>query len=61
MVKKIALNVFYTLAIIICIIGIVWCVSNNQYPYIAAFIGFAVFFGYLKLKLFKEMRNLLKK
>lgn len=61
MVKKIALNVFYNLAIIVSVIGIIWCYNNGKYPVIALFVATAAFFIYLKIQLMREMKNTLKK
>ncbi|MES2456087.1 MAG: DUF6358 family protein [Bacteroidota bacterium] len=61
MVKKIALNVFYNLAIIVSIIGIIWCFNNAKYPLIALFLTTGVLFGYLKVQLMREVKNTLKK
>ncbi|MEJ2883813.1 DUF6358 family protein [Pedobacter sp. GR22-6] len=59
--KKIALNVFYNLGIIISIFGMVWAYNNAKYPVIAFFLATAGFFVYLKIQLVKEMRSSLKK
>jgi len=61
MVKKIALNVFYNLAIIVSIIGAIWCFNNEKYLVIALFVATGAFFIYLKIQLMKEMRKTLKK
>ncbi|WP_090785685.1 DUF6358 family protein [Pedobacter sp. ok626] len=58
--KKIALNVFYNLGIILSIFGMVWGYNNKQYLVIGLFVITAAFFLYLKLQLIKEMRNSLK-
>lgn len=61
MVKKIALNVFYNLGIIVSVFGIFWAFSNGKYPVIALFVATAGFFLYVKIQLIKEMRDNLKK
>jgi hypothetical protein len=58
--KKIALNVFYNLGIILSIFGAVWGYNNHKYLVIGLFVVTAAFFLYLKLQLVKEMRNSLK-
>jgi hypothetical protein len=58
--KKIALNVFYNLGIILSIFGITWGYNHNQYLPIALFVATGAFFVYLKIKLVKEMRSTLK-
>ncbi|WP_316810461.1 DUF6358 family protein [Pedobacter heparinus] len=59
--KKIALNVFYNLGLIVSIFGVVWGYNNTKYLAIALFVVTGAFFLYLKLQLVKEMRNTLKK
>lgn len=59
--KKIALNVFYNLGLIVSIFGAVWAFNNAKYLVIVLFVATAVFFLYLKLQLIKEMRSALKK
>ncbi|MDR6786036.1 hypothetical protein ABIE26_004494 [Pedobacter africanus] len=59
--KKIALNVFYNLGIIISVFGMVWGYNNAKYLVIALFVVTAAFFVYLKVQLVKEMRNTLKR
>lgn len=61
MVKKIALNVFYNLAIILSIVGVIWCFNNQKYLIIPLFLATAAFFTYVKIQLIREMRNTLKK
>ena len=61
MVKKIALNVFYNLGVIVSLFGAVWSYKNEKYLAIALFIATAGFFVYQKIHLVKEMRNSLKK
>jgi len=58
--KKIALNVFYNLGIILSIFGIAWGYNNTKYLVIILFVVTGAFFLYLKLQLIKEMRNNLK-
>ncbi|RYG10248.1 MAG: hypothetical protein EOO07_22495 [Chitinophagaceae bacterium] len=57
MKKKIFLNAFYNLAMIICIIGAVWAYENKS-PLISVFLV-AVLAGFLffKIKLIKELKN----
>jgi low affinity Fe/Cu permease len=59
--KKIALNVFYNLGLIVSIFGAVWAFNNTKYLVIVLFVATTAFFLYLKLQLIKEMRNALKK
>lgn len=60
MKKKIALNVFYNLGLIISVCGIFWAFKNNYYPVVALFVATGGFFLYLKIKLIKDIRNTLK-
>ncbi|WP_316790040.1 DUF6358 family protein [Pedobacter frigoris] len=59
--KKIALNIFYNLGIIVSIYGSVWAYNNANYPVIALFVATAAFFVYQKIQLTREVRNSLKK
>lgn len=59
--KKIALNVFYNLGIILCIFGTVWGYNNQNYPVIVGFLAAAALFLYLKIKLIKGLKDTLKK
>ncbi|RZK83152.1 MAG: hypothetical protein EOO92_00205 [Pedobacter sp.] len=57
MKKKIALNVFYNLGVIISICGIVWAFKNDSYPVVALFVATAGLFLFLKVQLFKDLKN----
>ncbi|ETZ19106.1 MULTISPECIES: DUF6358 family protein [Pedobacter] len=59
--KKIALNVFYNLGVILSGYGIFWAFKNEKYLFVALFVVTAGFFLYQKLQLIKEMRSNLKK
>ena len=59
--KKIALNVFYNLGIILAIFGAVWGYNNKNYVVILAFVALAGLFLYLKIKLIKGLKDTLKK
>lgn len=61
MIKKIALNVFFNIGLIVSIFGTVWGYKNTKYAAVALFVATAALFLYLKLQLVKEMRNSLKK
>ncbi|NRF38574.1 MULTISPECIES: DUF6358 family protein [Pedobacter] len=60
MFKKVALNVFYNLGVILSGYGIFWAFNNGKYPIVALFVVTAGFFLYQKLQLVKEMRSTLK-
>jgi ABC-type bacteriocin/lantibiotic exporter with double-glycine peptidase domain len=61
MAKKILLNIFLNVAIIVLILCIVWSIKNSFYLYaIAATPPFAMLI-YLKFRLVKSVRDLTKK
>ncbi|WP_431311592.1 DUF6358 family protein [Pedobacter flavus] len=59
--KKVLLNVFYNVAVIISVMGIYYGITNNQYLYCVIFLATGAFFVYQKIKLLKavkaEIRN----
>lgn len=59
--KKIALNVFYNLGLILSIFGAVWGFNNANYLVLVLFVATGAFFVYVKLQLMKDMRANLKK
>lgn len=61
MIKKIALNVFFNLGLIVSLFGVVWAYNNTKYAAVVLFVATAALFLYLKLQLMKEMRSALKK
>lgn len=60
MKKKIALNVFYNLGVILSICGIFWAIKNANYLGVAIFVATTGFFMYLKIQLIKDLRDTLK-
>ncbi|PYF75887.1 DUF6358 family protein [Pedobacter nutrimenti] len=60
MKRRIALNVFYTVGIIVSVLGIKWAFQNHNYAVGALFIATTIFFFYLKIKLTKEFRQEIK-
>jgi hypothetical protein len=60
MKKKILLNAFYNLALIMCILGAIWAYENKS-PLISIFLvaAFAAFL-YFKIKLIKALKAELK-
>ncbi len=57
MKKRIFLNAFYNLALILCIIGAFWAYENKS-PLIAIFLVAAMAaFLYFKVKLIKELNK----
>ncbi|MFP5079178.1 DUF6358 family protein [Pedobacter sp. JCM 36344] len=60
MKRKIALNVFYNLGLIVSICGIFWAFKNHSYLVTALFVATAAFFLYVKIQLIKDIRSSLK-
>jgi Flp pilus assembly protein TadB len=60
MKKRIVLNAFYTIGIIVSIVGLKWAWQNVNYPVVALLIATAIFFLYLKINIVKEVRTDLK-
>lgn len=60
MKKQIALNVFYTLGLIISVCGLFWAFKNHNYLVMALFVAAAALFLYLKIQLIKDVRATLK-
>ncbi len=60
MKKKIALNTFYTLGIVVSVIGLKWAFQNANYPVIALLVATGLFFLYLKINIVKEVRSGIK-
>lgn len=60
MKKKIALNTFYTLGIVISVIGLKWAFQNANYPVVGLLIATGLFFVYLKINIVKEVRASIK-
>ncbi|MBB6499670.1 DUF6358 family protein [Pedobacter cryoconitis] len=60
MKKKIALNTFYTLGIVVSVIGLKWAFQNANYPVVALLIATSIFFLYLKINIVKEVRSGIK-
>ncbi|WP_443945041.1 DUF6358 family protein [Pedobacter sp. AW1-32] len=58
--KKFALNIFYNLAIILAIFGVIWCYQNNKYLPAAFLVGVAACLMYFKFQLMKEVRKSFK-
>jgi len=60
MKKRIILNTFYTLGIVISVVGIKWAWQNVNYPVVALLVATALFFLYLKINIVKEVKSDLK-
>jgi hypothetical protein len=60
MKKKIALNVFYNLLLIISICGIFGTFQNQNYLFTALFVATGAFALYVKIQLIKDIRSTLK-
>jgi len=57
MKKNIALNVFYTLGIVVSVIGLKWAYQAHNFPVVGVLVATAIFFLYLKIKIVKDVRS----
>lgn|GEM_PF-1325787 len=57
---KIALNTFYTIGIVISIVGLKWAYTSHNFPIAGLLVITALFFLYLKVKIVKEVRTGIK-
>lgn len=60
MKKKIALNTFYTLGIVVSVIGLKWAYQAHNFPVVGLLVATAIFFLYLKITIVKEVRSGIK-
>jgi 1,4-dihydroxy-2-naphthoate octaprenyltransferase len=60
MKKNIALNVFYTLGIVVSVVGIKWADQAHNIPVVGVLIATALFFLYLKINIVKDVRSSIK-
>jgi len=58
--KKFALNIFYNLAIMLSICGIIWCYQNQKYLPAAFLLGACVAIAYFKVQLTKQIKKSFK-
>ncbi|MDY0905086.1 DUF6358 family protein [Pedobacter sp. CFBP9032] len=58
--KKFALNIFYNLAIILSIFGLVWCYNNAKYLPAGFLVGVICCLFYFKYHLTKDIRKSFK-
>lgn len=56
MKKRIILNTFYTLGIVVSVVGLKWAWQNANYPVLGLLVATALFFTYLKINIVKEVR-----
>ncbi|MFZ4100911.1 MAG: DUF6358 family protein [Sphingobacterium thalpophilum] len=61
MLKKVLLNIFLNVAIIVVVMCIAWAVKNAFYLYLIAGLPPLAMLIYLKFRLVKSVRNLTKK
>ncbi|WP_395811568.1 DUF6358 family protein [Daejeonella sp.] len=61
MLKKILLNIFLNVAIIVIVISLVWSFKNKYYLYLFAGIPPLAMLIYLKFRLVKSVRSLTNK
>jgi len=57
---KIALNTFYTLGIVISVVGLKWAYTGHNYPVMGLLVATALLFLYLKIKIVNEVRSGIK-
>ncbi|WP_090993853.1 DUF6358 family protein [Pedobacter insulae] len=57
MAKKLALNVFYNLVLILSIIGMGWAFKNDSLLIVAFFVGTFCAILYFKIQLVKSFKN----
>ena len=57
MAKKVALNVFYNLAIFVCLLIGYSALEHKRYEYLFGIVFIVVILVILKIKLIKEIRN----
>ncbi|MCD0487412.1 DUF6358 family protein [Pedobacter sp. MC2016-14] len=60
MKKKIALNVFFYIGMIVSVVGLKKGLENDNYPVVALFVATAIFFIYLKIRLIKDLQQSIK-
>lgn len=60
MKKNIAFNTFYTIGIVVSIVGLKWAWQGHNYPVAGVLVVTALFFLYLKIKIVKEVRSGIK-
>lgn len=60
MKKQIAFNTFYTIGIVISVLGLKWAIENSNYPIVALLVAIAGLFLYLKINLVKEVKKSIK-
>lgn len=60
MKKQIAYNVFFYLGIFVSIIGLKWAWETQNIPAVCLFVASAIFFIYLKIKLIRDLRQIIK-
>jgi len=57
MKKNIALNVFYTLGIVVSVIALKWASQAHDFPVVGVLVATTIFFLYLKIKIVKDVRS----
>lgn len=55
--KKIALNVFYTLSLVLCFLGMVWAYKNNSYLIVIFFASAFAAVLFFKIQLLKDLKK----
>jgi hypothetical protein len=57
MKKNIALNVFYTLGIVVSVVGLKWAYQAHNFPVVGVLVATTLFFLYLKIRIVKDVRS----
>lgn len=60
MKNKILLNTFYTVGILVSVVGLKWAFQGHNYPMMGLLVATALFFLYLKINIVKEVKKGIK-
>jgi len=60
MKRNIIFNAFYTIGIVVSIVGLKWAYTAQNYPVMGVLVATALLFLYLKINIVKEVRNGIK-
>ncbi|TDG37569.1 hypothetical protein EZJ43_00290 [Pedobacter changchengzhani] len=57
MAKKFILNIFYSLGIMLCFFGVIWCYKNGKYLQGAFLVGAGGALLYFKILLMRDIKK----
>jgi Flp pilus assembly protein TadB len=57
MKKNIALNVFYTLGIVVSVVALKWAYQAHNFSVVGVLVATTIFFLYLKIRIVKDVRS----